>query len=137
MSSKSASNRAKQKWNANHYAQIKVSVNPEIASEFKAACVASNISMAKVLSEYMQKYIQSPSKVAEKSTAPNLRTRKGRRKQMKIHIEGLEAIKSGEENYREKIPVNLQNSIVYESAEANISLLEEAIEILATVFSLT
>jgi hypothetical protein len=75
MSSKSASNRAKQKWNANHYAQIKVSVNREIASEFKAACVSSNISMAKVLSDYMQKYIQSPSKAGEKSTEPNLTTR--------------------------------------------------------------
>jgi hypothetical protein len=91
--------------------------------------------MAKVLTDYMQKYIESPSKGLETKIEPNLTTRAGRRKQTKLHIEGLEAIKSGEDIYREKIPVNLQNSIVYERAEENISLLDEAIEILRTVFS--
>lgn len=50
------SNKAKQDWNASHYKQVKVSVKPETAGAFKAACVKRGVSMAGELQRYMQRY---------------------------------------------------------------------------------
>jgi len=53
----------KQRWNSAHYTQLKISVAPELASAFKAACAADNVSMVSTLSQFMTKYC----KVADKS----------------------------------------------------------------------
>jgi len=55
-----ARRKSKQDWNASHYAQVKVSVDPVIAAGFRTACAASGISMAKALSDFMLAFSDSP-----------------------------------------------------------------------------
>jgi len=50
------SNTVKDRWNASHYTQIKVSVNPDTATAFKEACAVNGVSMASILSEFMDEY---------------------------------------------------------------------------------
>ena len=52
--------KAKARWNAANYVQLKVSVRPEIAAAFKAACAASGVSMAGELSRFMAEYSATP-----------------------------------------------------------------------------
>jgi flagellar biosynthesis chaperone FliJ len=62
--------------------------------------------------------------------APDYSTRRRRRAAIVSIVQQLERIKAHEEQYRDNIPENLQNSVVYESAEQYIELLDEVIDIL-------
>jgi hypothetical protein len=135
MENKSVRNKQKQEWNAAHYTQIKVSVDPHIASMFKKTCADTNVSMAKILSQFMISYCQGDVKTKDIAPRNDLSTRGRRRKMVKAHIQGLEQIKTAEETYRDKIPTNLQNSSSYDNAEQSISLLDEAIDLLASAFT--
>ena len=102
------SNKVKDRWNAEHYTQIKVSVKPETAAAFKAACAASDASMSAVLSQFMQKY---SGKAAPKGGyAPDLSTKRQRRAAVSNIIDQLEWVLDNEELYRDNIPENLQAS---------------------------
>ena len=70
--------------------QVKVSVDPEIASSFKKACVSSNISMAAVLSQFMADYSKS---LVKQKGKPDYSTRRRRRSAIKKIIEQLEEMK--------------------------------------------
>lgn len=111
------------------YAQVKVSIDPEVSSAFRTACSKSNVSMAEVLSPFMAKF----SKTTLSRKAENA-TRRQRRASVGAIIRQLEQIKGAEERYRDAIPVNLSGSAVYETADASVSLLEEAIDILGSVY---
>ena len=78
-----AANKAKTKWNALHYQQVKAFVLPEIAISFKAACAASNASMASILSRLMTEYsgsaIQKNSTIQKRTGASPFATRARRR----------------------------------------------------------
>jgi hypothetical protein len=50
------SNKSKQRYNDSHYSQVKISVKPEVASAFKEACAVSNVSIAGVLSQFMETF---------------------------------------------------------------------------------
>jgi len=108
--------------------QIKVSIDPDTAVAFKAACAASNVSMTAELSRFMIEY--SNGSVKRKS-APNYSTRRHRRTAIKAMIKELEQIVSHEVRMRDRTPDNLQASSVYEATEDAISALESGIDALS------
>jgi len=135
--SKGGSKNSKQRWIDNNYTQVKVSVKPEIAAEFKNACINTGTSMASVLSEFMLTYNRDrkvKSQARMNKVTFDLSTRRQRRETMQNIIKVLGAIKSSEEQYLLKMPVNLQSSENYEKTEELISSVESAIEILETVY---
>ena len=113
------------------YTQVKVSVSPELATSFKAACAAANVSMTSVLTGFMADYSQ-----LKTSTGPSsgVSTRRMRRAMLKRLIGQLETISTQETYYRDKIPENLQGSSVYDRADESVSSLEEALDLLASVY---
>jgi antitoxin component of RelBE/YafQ-DinJ toxin-antitoxin module len=121
------SNETKQKWNATHYTQIKISVSLEVATAFKAFCSASGMSMAKALSLFMDK------RAADGEVHP-IRTRNQRRKEAERLIKRLSQIREAEESYRDNIPENLQASVRYEAAEQANSLIDEAISLIEEAY---
>jgi len=113
----------------NHRTQVKVSVAPEVASAFKAACAASNVSMVGALSEFMTGYTKTAVK-----RKPEYTTRRQRRASVKSMVWQLEQIRTAEERYRDAIPDNLQGSVVFDAADQSVSLLDEAIDLLNSVY---
>ena len=109
--------------------QVKISVVPELAYAFKSACTASNVSMAEALSGFMAKYTNTVIK-----RKPEYTTRRQRRTAVKSITQQLEQIKAEEERYRDAIPENLQGSVVYETADQSVSFLDEAIELLISIY---
>jgi len=66
--------------------------------------------------------------------SPNLETKRKRRAIVCRILSQLEEIRDNEENYRDNIPENLQDSEVFDSAEYCVGLLEEAIEALEVAY---
>jgi hypothetical protein len=87
------SNEAKHRWNCDHYTQIKVSVQPEIAAEFKKKCQAKGVSMASEISRFMNKVNKKPNTYS---------TRQLRRKALASAIAQLEEIREAEKQYWER-----------------------------------
>jgi len=115
------SNEAKSRWNCNHYTQIKVSVQPEIAAKFKAKCQTKDVSMASEISRFMS---------GENKKAEPCSTRQRRRKALVSVITQLEEIFYAEKQYLDNIPINLQNAPAYEAAEQAATAMEEALGLL-------
>jgi hypothetical protein len=126
-----AATQAKKRWNESHYAQIKVSVNLDVAAAFKRTCAASNISMAAVLTRFMTEYSHAAEK---RKPTPDYSTRRLRRAAMISIVRQMEQIMAAEEQYRDNIPENLQGSVVFEKADECVSLLEETIELLDSLY---
>jgi hypothetical protein len=126
------SNAVKDRWNASHYTAIKVSVNPDIAAAFKAACADKNLSMASVLSNFMAEYSQSASNLKPVSESPS--TRRKRRAIVKGMIIQMAQLIAAEEAYRDNIPDNLQGSKWYIAAEHSLDMMQEAITILEDIY---
>jgi len=122
-------NQAKTRWNAENYAQVKISVAPEVASAFKAACAASHTSMAGTLSQFMAEYQGTVAK-----RKPEYATRRQRRTAIKAILQQMELIRDAEIRCRDAIPENLQGSIVFENADECVSLLDEAIELIGSIY---
>jgi hypothetical protein len=108
--------------------QVKVSVDSEIATAFKAACATSNVSMTTELSRFMMEYANG---TVKHKVAPNYSTRRHRRTAIKSMVNKLEQMKSCEESVLDNTPDNLVDSSTYEATEEAISVLEEAIATLA------
>lgn len=125
------SNKSKQEWNAAHYAQIKISVNPELAAVFKSKCAASGVSMASVLVKFMGKYTKST--IVPKPCATYC-TRRLRRAGVNRIIRQLYMIKSAEENYNSNIPANLRESINADNSDEAIAVIEDVIEQLESAY---
>ncbi len=115
------------------YAQIKVSVRPELASAFKSACAANNCSLTDVISDFMAKY--SKVNTPTNGYAPNLSTKRKRRAAVAHILNQLQFIVNNEANYRDNIPLNLWDSEVYDKAEYCIALLNEAMEALESAYA--
>jgi hypothetical protein len=124
-------NTSKQKWNAAHYTQVKISVNPGLASAFKDACAASGVSMASALSRFMADYCRIPVK---QSHPQDYSTRRQRRESVEKILDSLTKIREAEETYADNMPENLRNSIRYEAAEQSIEALDEASSILSQAY---
>ena len=112
--------------------QVKVSVKPEVASAFKAACKANDTSMAAVLSDYMTRY--SKTSVPGSGYSPSLSTRRQRRAAIQAIVHQLGRIRDNEELYRDNIPTNLQGGNAFDTADQCISQLDEAIDLLASAY---
>ena len=125
------SNAAKQRWNKEHYVQIKVSARPEIAKAFKEKCVSDGVSMASEITRFMREQCDKPHPPGR---GLKVSTRQQRRNALASLIEQLEVIMDAEAQYRDNIPENLQNSIRYEAASASVQALQEAIDNLDEVY---
>ena len=112
------------------YTQIKISVAPGMAASFKGACAASGVSMTSALSKFMADYCAA----VTAAKPPGLGTRRQRRAAVKRSIDVLHQVIAAEERYRDNIPPNLQGSLAYESADAAVSSMEEAAELLASAY---
>lgn len=112
--------------------QVKVSVAPEVAHEFKTTCKANGTSMVAILSDFMRQYSKTTGQSG--GYAPNLSSRRQRRAAMQAILRQLERIKVNEEVYRDNIPANLQGGNAFEQAEQSISDLDEALDLLASVY---
>ena len=134
-----ASNAAKQRWNAAHYTQVKVSVTHDTASAFKAACVKRGISMAGAIAAFMSDFANpstgSPTHClagfsARQSEAHALRVAslKDRRKVMASVRNLIAQLISSENNCIQNVPKNLQTSENYELAQERLALLEEVFD---------
>ena len=112
---------------------MKVSVRPETAAAFKDKCKENSISMASVLSRFMEEYTGSAGKCRH-AVPEDASTRKKRRKIID-YVAGLTLmIKEGEENFRDNMPENLRNSVNFESSEESIAKIDEIIEMLNDIY---
>jgi hypothetical protein len=127
-----AATRAKQRWNGEHYQQVKVYAAPDVAKDFKALCEAGGISVSAEISRFMAEKIGRSVKAHAKKDP--LATRGLRRKSLAAIIAGLYAMRDAEERYRDNIPENLQSSEAHEKADEAVSALEEAIGLLEGVY---
>ena len=111
--------------------QVKITVSTEVANAFKITCKSNNISMTAVLSDFMCKYSKT---ATPNGYAPNLSMRRQRKAATQAIICQLERIRANEENYRDNIPANLSGGSGYEAAEQCISILDEALDLLASAY---
>jgi hypothetical protein len=115
------------------HTQVKFWISPEIAAAFKSACRADGVSMAREVSNFMATRsgrVASPVRRKEGL----LLSRGGRRKLLNELIQELERIRDAEEQYRDRIPENLQGSVRYDNAEDSLLALEEALDTLNAVY---
>ena len=149
----SLSGSTKDRWNASHYVQVKISTKPETAASFKAACAAADVSIASVLSKFMTEYSQNNGASGHNGAngsrqAPRLcrtcykanldvspfSTRRKRRAAIKAIISQIEQIAAAEKTSRDNIPKNLQESDVYEASDESLGLLVEVKDLLADIY---
>jgi hypothetical protein len=116
------------------YTQIKVSIDPEIAAEFKAACKDVGVSMASEIGGFMADRASPLKEQAAKAMEGIDDTRPKRRTRVKKIIDELERIKDSEETYAERIPENLQGGPAYEAANEAACAIGEAICLLQEAF---
>jgi hypothetical protein len=126
------SSQVKHQWNACNYTQIKVSIKPDLAAAFKSACIASDTSMARILSQFMKQFSNTAS--CKGGYSPDLASRRQRRAALRSLIQQLERIMVGEERYRDNIPDNLQGSASFDRADQCVSVLQEALELLESAY---
>jgi len=126
-----AATQAKKRWNSSHYIPVKASVDRDVAAAFKKACEANGVSMNSQLVKFIAEYSNAAIKNIPK---PNYSTRRQRRTAVRHFVKQMEEIKAAEEQCRDNIPENLQGSEVYDKAEEYISLLEDAIDQLESIY---
>ena len=114
--------------------QVKVLVDAGIADAFKTACTYAGVSMASELSRFMAEYSKSAVKRKPSSKIEEASTRKKRRQIINYVTHLVELARDGEEAYRWRIPVNLQNSTIYESSEESSSVMDDIIDLLGAVY---
>lgn len=117
--------------NTTKYKQFKVSLHPEIVRIFKDACAKSNLSMASVISQYMVDYTNIS--IIKKTSQPDYSTRRRRRTAIVKMVKQLEQIRDSEQEYCDRIPENLRDSVVYDRSDEWIELLDEVIDLMASL----
>jgi hypothetical protein len=133
-----AATRAKARWNAANYVQIKVSVRPNIADAFKTTCAANGVSIAGALSQFMAGYAAAAATNKAFGTkteaADSVSTMKKRRKAVRSVAALLEQVRDAEERFIANAPENLQCAPIYETAEQYVSVLDDVIEQLGEIY---
>jgi hypothetical protein len=112
------------------YSQIKVSVDPAVASRFKAYCRDSGLSMAGELSRLMSACSKSS---ANPAFLP-IDTRRQRRNALIAVILALQRIRDAEAAYCSNIPDNLRSAPAFDASESSIDALDAAIDCLSDAF---
>jgi hypothetical protein len=114
--------------------QLKILVDEQLLSAFKAACKESGVSMAAELAGYMKRRTLQAENLPTKTIPPRIATRRDRRGALKSIIPMIVTIRDAEEEYLGRIPENLGSGAAYESAESAVSILDEAIALLEEAF---
>jgi hypothetical protein len=127
---------AKDRWNSEHYTQIKVWADKALASAFKSACDKNGVSYASVITSMMSEYLGVPCIRHRETehTRVNLSKRDDRRREIRRIVASLEEIMTAESGYMERIPENMQDGERHQAAEQSIDLIEEAIEALRDAY---
>ena len=110
--------------------QLKITLNSDLIEGFKKKCENNQVSMASVLKQYMEEYAE---RTKNNKRIPDYSTRRKRRKKINSIVTQLSSIRDSEIQYRDRIPENLQESLVYERADEIVDILEEAIDLLGSV----
>jgi hypothetical protein len=113
------------------YKQLKISVEPKVAEDFKTACAGVGVSMAGELTRFMR---TQSGKLEKQKDMQRMGTRRQRRKATQRIIGELGVVLDNEETYMNSIPDNLQSGSAYESAQETVELLGQAIDLLAEAF---
>jgi hypothetical protein len=130
-----ASTKAKRKWNSEHYTNVTVAMDPELADKLKENCREQGISVTSAITELVAKYLDAgvpPPKEKLRKKAPDNRGQ--RKKDIRKYIAAIEDICDGEETYLNNIPDNLRGSIRHENAENSVEHLQLAISELKDVY---
>jgi len=114
--------------------QLKILVDAQIASAFKAACKESGVPMAKELSAYMERRIKAAGKAPLQAKPVQTATRKDRRSAMRGIVSMLAAVRDAEEAYAANIPENLRSGPAYEDAESAVCTIDDAIALLEEAY---
>jgi hypothetical protein len=129
-----SANRAKTKWNAAHYKQLKFNISPTIAAEFKRTCEKAGVSMASEISRFMAEYGAVAAERKAKPAEDELATRRKRRKLVaKITLQ-MERVLDAETESHENVPENLRGSSAYEDDEDRLRIMGEAIALLELIY---
>jgi pyrroline-5-carboxylate reductase len=118
-------NTKKDQWNKEHYTQVKVSVPPAVAADFKSSCVDKDTSIARVIKSFMIEYAGSVRNIH--STLPPVSTRRQRKREVGNLIQSLSRVLDAEEHYIDNIPENLRGAPAYEATENIIDMIGDAI----------
>jgi hypothetical protein len=123
---------AREKWNAEHYRQVNISVGKGIADEYRALCARERVSVAGDLKSFMEQRCG----IAGRDTGTNAGkpSRDKRRKGTASAILQLECILADEEAYLERMPENLRGGARAEAAEHSMAMLAEAISLLEEAY---
>jgi hypothetical protein len=129
-----ASKIARERWNAEHYKQMNISVGKGLAEAFKALCREEGVSVAGEMKSFMQGRIgMATAKPCGVPGAGKL-SRGKRRREVAAVIARLEKILADEECYLDRIPVNLKDGVRAEAATHSIAMLSEAIDSLTDAY---
>jgi hypothetical protein len=124
---------AKDRWNAAHYRQLKISAPPDVVESFKSACAANDDSMASAIVRFMREYSDLASKTKSPRPGPTA-TRRLRRKRVGEAIGAVSGILDAESAYLGRIPENLQGGDRFADAEHSVEALEAALDALNNVY---
>jgi hypothetical protein len=129
-----ASKIARERWNAEHYKQMNISVGKELAEAFKALCREEGVSVAGEMKSFMQERLGMATPKPCGVPGAGRPSRGKRRREVAAVIARLERIMADEECYLDHIPENLQGGARAEAAAHSIAMLSEAIDLLADVY---
>jgi hypothetical protein len=127
------STKAKNRYNKENYAQIKICTAPELADAFRAACERGGVSMSSEISGFMR----ARAGLGEPPAKPHgglFSTRRLRRRRMKEAIALLEGMLRAEQDGLDNTPENLAESPGSEVSAEIIERLEEAVGLCGEVY---
>jgi len=107
--------------------QLKVQVPLEVFIALENMSATHSISMSALITKLIVEATGNRPKLVVES---DYSTRRRRNAAITSIIKEIQRIKEYEERYRDNIPENLQNSVVYEAAEQHIEWLDEVLEVL-------
>lgn len=119
---------AKQRWNKEHYKQVKTVAAPETVDAFKTVCAAAGQSVNGAITRYMEASVKGG--LGRKPPTLRLATRPQRRMSVRAVLSALRSIRDAEADYAERIPDNLRGGERYEASEQSVDALDEAIDLL-------
>jgi hypothetical protein len=128
------SKNARERWNAEHYKQMNISVDKELAEAFKALCSEEGVSVAGAIKSFMDKNLGIATVKLSDNSGAARPSRGKRRREVTAVIARLETIMADEECYLDRIPENLRYSVWAEAAAHSIAMLSEAIDLLADAY---
>jgi len=129
-----AANRAKTRWNAANYTQVKAYVPPETASAFKAACANAKVSMNGALSQLIADYCGTQSDINAAGATDFVSTNRKRRKKHEELLRQYMQLRDAQASANENVYENLRNTEQFEAAEARLDKMDDVIELLEDIY---